>query len=151
MIRKAVLFVPGSLIEKDTLMKTPLSFFFFFLAIHAHTFCEGQSFVGLSNIKDPSQLIDNEISRLDTLIQATQQSLDGQKELKERIIHYQNAFNAYLRNSQDNEQLFQLIKSAYYTLKSIKENNLLHTFDSDFISELTMLSQFATKRGIPKP
>jgi hypothetical protein len=44
-----------------------------------------------------------------------------------------------------------MIKSAYATLNTIKENHLEQTFDPDFISELTIISQVAKKRGVPKP
>jgi hypothetical protein len=47
--------------------------------------------------------------------------------------------------------LLKVVKSAYRTLQSIKSNNLIQTFDTDFIDELTVLSQPATKRVIPKP
>lgn len=105
----------------------------------------------LKTVKDPANLINHEISRLDNLIQATQQSLEGQKRLRDCIVEYQRIQNLYLQNTNDNELLFQMVKSAYRTLSSIKENHLTQTFDIEFISELTMLSQIATKRGIPKP
>jgi hypothetical protein len=104
-----------------------------------------------STIKDPAALIDDEIARLDTLIQATEQSFDGQKKLRLLIVEYQKNQKIYLKNSRDNDLLFKVIKSAHRVLQSIKENNLLHTFDPDFIDELTILSQPAAKRGIPKP
>jgi hypothetical protein len=104
-----------------------------------------------SPIKDPAALIGNEIARLDTLIQATELSLEGQKKLRVQIVEYQKLQDIYFKNPQDNELLFKVIKSAYRTLQTIKENHLTQTFDADFIDELTVLSQPATKRGIPKP
>lgn len=104
-----------------------------------------------SPIKDPAALIGNEIARLDTLIQATELSLEGQKKLRIQIVEYQKLQDIFLKNPKDNELLFKVIKSAYRTLQTIKENNLTQTFDADFIDELTVLSQPATKRGIPKP
>lgn len=105
----------------------------------------------LPPVKDPNALIGNELSRLDTLIQATQQSLDAQKKLREKIAEYQKIQDAYLQHSEDNELLFRMIKSAHRTLQSIQENHLVQIFDPDLISELSLLSQIATKRGIPKP
>lgn len=102
-------------------------------------------------VKDPSALIGNELSRLDYLIQATQQSLEGQKQLREKIVEYQKIQESYLLHPKDNEILFRMIKSAYNTLKSIQENHLEHTFDPEFISELKVLAQVASKRGVPKP
>lgn len=126
---------------------------FFILGCSFLPLCYGEiaSAKSLSPIKDPAALIGNELARLDTLIDATQQSLDSQKKLRERIVEYKKIQDLYLKNSQDNEILFRMIKSAYRTLESIKEEHLTQTFDPDFISELTLLSQIATKRGIPKP
>lgn len=104
-----------------------------------------------SPIKDPNALIGNEISRLDTLIQATELSLEGQKKLRGQILEYQKLQDQYLGNSKDNDLLMKLVKSAYRTLQTIKDNHLEQTFDADFIDELTILSQPASKRGIPRP
>lgn len=102
-------------------------------------------------VKDPNALIGNELTRLDLLIQATQQSLEGQKQLREKIVEYQKIQESYLLHPKDNEILFRMIKSAYSTSQSIQENHLEHTFDPDFINELKVLSQVASKRGVPKP
>lgn len=102
-------------------------------------------------IKDPAALIGNEIARLDTLIQATEKSLEEQKQLRVHIVEYQKLQDRFLENSGDNELLFKLVKSAYRTLQMIKNNHLTQTFDPDFIDELSVLSQPATKRGVPKP
>lgn len=104
-----------------------------------------------SIVKDPEAMIGNEIARLDTLIEATELSLKKQKQLRERIVEYQRVQDAFLKNPQDNEALFKVVKSAYRTLQLIKENHLVQIFDTDFIDELTVLSQPATKRGVPKP
>jgi hypothetical protein len=102
-------------------------------------------------IKDPAALIGNEIARLDTLIQATEKSLEEQKQLRAQIVEYQKLQDRFLAKSEDNELLLKLVKSAHRTLNMIKSNNLTQTFDPDFIDELSVLSQPARKRGLPKP
>lgn len=104
-----------------------------------------------SSIKDPDALIGNEISRLVTLIQATELSLEGQKKLHKQVLEYQKLQEQFLKNPKDNDLLLKVVKSAYRTLQTIKENHLEQNFDADFIDELTVLSQPATKRGIPRP
>ena len=104
-----------------------------------------------SPIKDPAFLIQTELARLDTLIKATEQSLEGQRRVREAIFDYQRVQEKFLKNPEDNDLLFKVIKSAYKTLKLIKDNHLAQAFDSDFIEELTVLSQPASKLGIPKP
>lgn len=104
-----------------------------------------------NTIKDPAILIENEITHLDSLIQATEKSLEEQKKLRGLIVDYQKLQEQYFKTPQDKDLLLKVVKSAYRTLQSIKENHLAQTFDPDFIDELTVLSQPATKRGIPKP
>lgn len=111
--------------------------------------CTGQ--IPAPAVKDPAALIGTELARLDMLISATQQSLDGQKKLRAYIVEYQKIQDYYLKNSQDNEVLFRMVKSAFVTLKTIQDNHLEHTFDPDFINELTIVSRVAKKRGVPKP
>lgn len=101
--------------------------------------------------KDPSALINNELARLDTLIQATQQSLEGQKQLRSSIEEYKKIQEQFFKQSDDNDILFSMVKSAHRTLKLIKDNHLTQSFDPEFIDELTVLAQAANKRGIPKP
>ena len=102
-------------------------------------------------IKDPNALIGNELSRLDLLIEATRQSLEEQQKLRKKIVEYQKIQDAHLLHPHDNEILFRMIKSAHAILKLIQDNYLEHTFDPEFISELKVLAQVATKHGIPKP
>lgn len=120
-----------------------------FVATFAAVPCMGQ--IPAPSVKDPAALLGNELARLDMLIVATQQSLESQKKLREQIAEYQKIQEYYLKHTQDNEVLFRMIKSAYMTLNTIKENHLEQTFDPDFISELTIISQVAKKRGVPKP
>ena len=104
-----------------------------------------------SAIKDPEALIGNEIVRLDELIQSTQLSLDTLIKLKSEIIEYQKVQLQFLANPKDNDLLLRVVKSAHKTLRTIKDNKLEKMFDPDFIDELTVLSQPANKRGVPKP
>ncbi len=138
-------------------MKTPiramaLSLFSLSLCCMDHAMCaEGPAVPMPLAIKDPAALLDTEIARLDTLIKATQQSLDGEKKVRDLIVEYKKIQDQYLKNTKDNDLLFSLVKSAHRTLKAIKDNHLTQTFDPEFIDELTVLSQAVNKRGIPKP
>lgn len=104
-----------------------------------------------ATIKDPATIVNDELLRLDMLIQATSQSLEAQKRLRVMIVEYQMIHEQFLKNPNDNEVLLNVVKSAHKILQSIKENHLTYTFDTNFIDELTILSQPASKRGIPKP
>jgi len=104
-----------------------------------------------SPIKDPKELVATEIARLDTLIQATSSSLEGQKNLREKIVEYKKIQDEYLQHTNDNDLLLKLVKASFKILKLIKENHLESCFDPEFIEELTILSQPASKKGIPRP
>lgn len=114
-------------------------------------FCTFTIFQVQAEIKDPNALIGNEISKLDTLIQATELSLEAQKKLRIQILEYQKLQDQYLKNEHDNELLLKLVKSAYRALQTIKTNHLEQNFDNDFIEELTIIAQPANKKGITRP
>lgn len=94
--------------------------------------------------------LNQEVAKMDLLIQCSEKSLAGEKVLKQQLQAYQEAHQAYYRNMQDNEALLKLVKAGYRLLQSIKEQNLVQTFDPDLISELTVISQVATKKSIPR-
>lgn len=93
----------------------------------------------------------NQVEMMNNLIGATQKNLEAQKMIREQVVAYQKLQDLYVRNSQDKELVFQMVKAAHRLLENIKENNLTQAFDQDFLSELTVFSQVATKRGVPKP
>jgi len=92
-----------------------------------------------------------EIATLDNLIQITEQSLHNQQGLKKLMQEYQVVHDKIMQNPDNKEELFQMIKLAQRLLNSIKENHLANAFSQDFISELTVYSQIASKKGIPTP
>lgn len=103
-----------------------------------------------AHITEPADLIPNELARLDNLINTTQQNLQNQESLRKLIVAYQNIQNQYLQNTEDKESLFHMVKAAHKVLENIKQNHLTQIFDPKFISELTLFSQIANKRGIPR-
>lgn len=105
----------------------------------------------LPELVESSNTIEYQLKVLDQIIETTQKSLEGQHSLKNLIIEYQTLQQQYLKNDQDREMLFRMVKTAHHVLEGIKENHLLHLFHGDFLSELTLFSQIAAKKGIPKP
>lgn len=105
------------------------------------TFC-----VGVESSPDSKELL-----MLDRLIEATQQSLDSQKSLRLLIKQYQELQTLYLQDTDNNELLLKVAKIAYNISESIKINHLDHSFDPEFLSELSLFAKVASKRGIPPP
>jgi hypothetical protein len=129
-------------------MKTIISFAFFVFVLLGHLDAADP----ISNLKEtePALVAAKELQRLNNLISITEKNLENQKALKELFLEYQKQQVNYLQNSDDKEATLRMVKSAHRLLESIKANHLLETFDTEFISQLTFFSQFATKRGVPK-
>lgn len=106
----------------------------------------------IANLKEtePTLVVAKELQLLNNLITITQQNLENQRALKELFLDYQQQQVNYLHDAQNKELTLKMVKSALRLLESIKTNHLLQTFDTEFISQLTFFSQFATKRGVPK-
>jgi len=104
-----------------------------------------------SPIIEPKEVVANEIARLNLLIEATQESLEQQRRLRDMVVEYQKIQARYMQSSEDNELLYQLIKKAYAILETIKAQHLEAAFEPEFLSELSILSKPALKSGIPKP
>lgn len=110
--------------------------------------------IGASDIpalKDPKQIVPIQVQQLDDLIVMTERTLTNLKNISAQLKEYQNIQERYLENTKDNELLYRMIKSAHKLLETIKADNLVHSFDPEFISELNLLSQISQKIGIPKP
>ena len=99
---------------------------------------------------DSVQLIE-ELQMLDDLIEATQDNLAREKQLRQLVLVYQEELALYIKNSTNKDLVLHLAKTAYQLLNEIKDLHLIESFQPSFISELTLFSQIAQKRGIPKP
>lgn len=82
-----------------------------------------------------------ELIVLDDLIEATEQSVDRQKELRKDIKAYQQQQQKFIKDMNDRTLASDLIQSAQDILKTIHDNHLEHLFSSEFIRELTFMSQ----------
>lgn len=105
----------------------------------------------LPEIVEREDSIENEIKTLDNLIEISQKNLENQRALKSMIVDYKKIQEQFLRNDQDKELMFRMVRQAHRVLETIKENHLTHLFRKEFLSELTLFSQIAVKKGIPKP
>lgn len=100
---------------------------------------------------EQAEKANSELLMLDTLIEATQNSLECQQALREQVKKFQEMQRLYLQRPNDKDLLLQVAKSAQRLLDSIQANYLTQAFEPEFLSELTLFSQVASKRGIPKP
>jgi hypothetical protein len=113
--------------------------------------CGTVSAIDIPAISSVSSNVSNELDSLNALINATKQNLDNQIAIKKQIESYQKLQQLYLKNADDKELLFQMVKSAYRLQDAIKSNHLDHAFSTEFLNELNVFAQVANKRAIPKP
>lgn len=95
--------------------------------------------------------IHEELDSLNHLVEATQASLDAQKKLRILLVDYGKVHENYLKNPDNKEAMFALVKSAHKLFQCIKDNHLTQTFSQDFLNDLAVFSQVAQKRGVPGP
>lgn len=98
-----------------------------------------------------AEVIPQAIVQLDDLIQATDQSLKSQKELRGLILKYEEAQKKCIESPNDNELLYQAAIAGHKVLDKIKESYLIHNFSEEFIKELTLFDQVGSKNFIPSP
>ena len=101
--------------------------------------------------KQPPVIWQQELQTLDNLIAATQKSLDEQKKLREIFLDYQTFRVQCEQDPNDNDKLLKMVKVALRLHNAIQESHLTNNFDPEFIKELTLFSQIASKKGVPRP
>lgn len=100
----------------------------------------------LPRLENPLAATSDALHVIDLLIEATQESIVKQKALRVLIVEYQEIRKISLEKPNDNAQLARMIRSGHRLLESIKENDLIDSFEPEFLGELNLLSQMATKR-----
>ncbi len=99
---------------------------------------------------DPLETED-ELKAIEHLISATERNLEAQKKVRALIVDYHGIQARCLENPEDKDRIFLLAKTASHLLKAIKENYLINIFHPKFISELSLVSQPADKKSLPRP
>ena len=92
-----------------------------------------------------------EVSTLENLIELTKLQFQSQEKIRLQLIEYQKISTAFLKNPDDKELLFQTIKLADRLFENINQAHLSQNFSPEFLNELKLFSQIASKAGIPKP
>lgn len=130
------------LLQQNVMPKTFFIYkFLFFILISGSLFSVEPQKIEKQK-KDGSELAD-----LDFLISATEKSLQRQKELRERIIRFQDLKARSIQDETNNELLLALSKNAYALLETIKGEHLMQIFDPSFISELKIMAKPFMKKN----
>lgn len=88
-----------------------------------------------------------EVMLLDNLIEVTEKNLVVQKELRQEIQGYQFQKQRFMKDMNNRELAFDMVKRAGQISKKINDNYLINMFSPEFMSELTFMSQLTSPRS----
>ena len=92
-----------------------------------------------------------EMQSVDALIQATEENLIHEKELKGLLHTYLSLQQEALKNPDDNALLLKVARAACPLLRVIQQNYYSYLFSHDFMKELTLFAQVGQKAGVIPP
>ncbi len=92
---------------------------------------------------------EDELSRIDSLISATEESLIRQKKLRTLIADYRKIEKNCLENPKNSDLLFKLAKAGKAVYDGVQETYLADYFQPEFVKELQKLKVIADKKSIP--
>lgn len=106
----------------------------------------------LFSVEEPFvQASEDEIARIDHLIEATQVKLQQQKELKELVRLFQQQEERFFKGDQSKGHAAKMVSTARQILERIKEAHLEHLFSSEYLEELALFSSIAGKSTPKRP
>jgi hypothetical protein len=120
----------------------------FLLVQAASAYGETEATDALPSMGEQLEVVD-ELSKLDVLIAATEESLKRQKLLKERLKNYYALEKACIANPKDTKKLLELVVSAKQVLDDIQNAYIEDYFRPEFIEELQKLAKIGEKKNIP--
>ena len=99
--------------------------------------------------KEEAVEAEDELSRIDVLIRATEENLARQKGLRGLIDEYRTTEKACIANPKDSALLFKLARTGKAVYENINDAYLADYFQPEFLTELQKLKQIADKKSIP--
>lgn len=99
---------------------------------------------------EPVASMENELGKLQDIMQATAKNLENQKRLYSEISDYMKVHERYLENTNDKRLSYQMVMKAHSAFKLIQSLHLTHAFDQDLISELAFFSNIAERWNTPE-
>lgn len=106
----------------------------------------------LSALEETSlAVIEDEVARVDHLIDATRIKLSQQQELKEMILLFRDQEEEFFRGNQSKSHAKKMVDSARRILEIIKSAHLEHLFSSEYLEELALFSSIAGKNSPTRP
>lgn len=91
----------------------------------------------------------DELARLDLLIQVSQENIEREKNLRALVVQYRECEANCIKNPNDSQRLVQLIACAKKLHGCIEESYLQDYFRPQFLEELKKLVKVADKKEVP--
>lgn len=105
-------------------------------------------FVALLSFPLYADIITDELTNLDNLIDVTRQNLQNELELKKLIESFGDLQKQSQKNKDDKELFLKLVHLSQKIEHKIEESCLAQTFSPEFLEEIHQLSQIGSKHGV---
>ncbi len=92
----------------------------------------------------------DEVTKMDMLIKATENSLVRLKALKTLIVEYKKCELKAINSPSDTDNLYKLVNLAKQIQEGINDSQLQDYFSQQFLDELKRFSEIANKKNIPQ-
>lgn len=94
---------------------------------------------------------DDEIKKIDQLINSTELQLDRQKQIRELMVQFKKQRDDFVQGNQTKQHAGKMVRTARQIYEMITANHLEHLFAKDYIDELQFFSSIAGKTAVTRP
>ncbi|MCE5294109.1 MAG: hypothetical protein LLF94_05795 [Chlamydiales bacterium] len=117
--------------------------------IFALLFCSSFAYAANPNVVSLHNSQD-EIEKVDLLINATQENLSRLQELRVLLIEYKKSENIAVNKPSDTDNILKLVNLAKAIHEDIIDGGLEDYFTPQFIEEIKKFSEISAKKHIPQ-
>lgn len=94
---------------------------------------------------------EDEIKRIDQLIQNTELQLERQRQMRELMIQFKKQRDEFVQGNQTKQHAGKMVRTARQIYEMINANHLEHLFAKDYMDELQFFSSIAGKTAVSRP
>lgn len=94
---------------------------------------------------------EDEVKIIEQLIDATQQQLSSQKQLKELMLQFQKQREEFVQGNQTRSHAGRMVRTARQIYELLTMNHIEHLFAKDYLDELSFFASIAGKSSVTRP
>lgn len=94
---------------------------------------------------------EDEIKRIDQLIQNTELQLERQKQMRDLMVQFKKQRDEFVQGNQTKQHAGKMVRTARQIYEMINSNHLEHLFAKDYMDELQFFSSIAGKTAVSRP